>query len=132
MSDPATTESHSIGSDQHKLCRDAIYSIMNSTECMDRISPTNDVMIKIISALKIASAKADKNGSKSELMSHAIPAYLIRTLHWGILAMDISDSEFNTLFDLYYSGISPSGNGCIILYYYARETAEEICQFHAA
>ena len=41
-------------------------------------------------------------GDSAALIATAIPRFLLRALHWGTLAMDFTDEEFATVWDLYY------------------------------
>lgn len=110
MSDPPNPQPNSIQAeprgkknilaDNHKLCRDALFSIMNSTECFARLSPNNAVMVKILGDLKVGAATCN---NFADLSKNSFPRVLLRMLHWGALDLDFTDSEFNLVYDLYYS-----------------------------
>ena len=95
----------------------AFKSFTASPECFLRIQPSNIIMKKIIQ-LYDADVSAAK-GVTSVLVNTAIPRYLIRALHWGTLALDFTDDEFATVWDLYYASIiGPAGERVLCLVYY--------------
>jgi hypothetical protein len=85
----------------HQAFRAALLSLTTSPECFGRVALTNATMQKYIEMLKEDIGKCT---SSDEVGMKAIPAYLMRTLHWGVLGLDLTDEEYKLLFDTYYKG----------------------------
>ena len=95
-----------LNSTFHKLFYKAVFSLFNSPQCIARIHPENPVMKKFI--MLFQKDTSDTNGDNQALVDVAIPRFLIRSLHWGILNVEFSQEEFDQVYSLYYNA-SPSG-----------------------
>lgn len=86
----------------HKAFRNALLSLTTSAACMNRISPSNPVMLSITNKLKekFTVTSGDKKDLKS-ICAVALPEYLLRGLTWAIFDMDLTDTEYDILNDTY-------------------------------
>jgi hypothetical protein len=87
----------------HTAFRAALLSLTTSQDCMNRVAVKNPMMQRYIELLKQDIAKCT---SSSEIPLKALPPYLLRTLHWGVLGLDLNNEEFNLVYDTYYKGTS--------------------------
>jgi hypothetical protein len=85
----------------HKAFREALLSLTMSPACMIRVSLSDPTMQKYMDLFREELLQCH---NESEVTTRAVPRFLLRALHWGVLALDLNERDFNIVFDTYYAG----------------------------
>ena len=88
-------------SSDHAAYRKAFEKLTWAPDCIARVDPRNETMMKITSIFEKEIKSC--NGLK-DAVDLPLKNFLIRSLHWGLLELDLSSAEVNQLFITHFGG----------------------------
>lgn len=101
-----TTLTKGYDQNDHKAFRNALMSLTTAPDCLERASPLNPTMMSIIQKFE-----ADITSScltREDVINIPMKKYLIRSMHWCILELDLTDAELSDLMITHYGKSLPT------------------------
>ena len=83
----------------HAAYRKAFEKLSWSSDCLERVNPCNETMMKITSLFE---REIKACGSLKKATDRPLKCYLIRCIHWGLLELDLTHAEVEQLFFTHY------------------------------
>jgi hypothetical protein len=90
----------------HTAYRNALLSFTTSPDCFERAHPQNATMVNIISKFEQEIHECDE---KAKIGKLPLQHFLIRSLHWSIFELDLTDEEVKLLYKTHNGDSIPSG-----------------------